>query len=107
MAANRNALPAGLLADVETYLQIPAADEVIDARISGLIAAGMHYIDGKLGLDADYTEDGDARTLLMEYVRYARDGAIDVFEGNYRHLILAAQAAIKVEVIPDAPCKPV
>ncbi len=107
MAANRDALPAGLLADVENYLQIPAADEVIDQRISGLIAAGMRYLDGKLGIRADYTEDGDARTLLMEYVRYARDGAMDVFEANYTHLILAAQNAIKIEVIPDAPCQSV
>ena len=30
-----------------------------------------------------------ARTLMMEYVRYARDEALDVFENNYQALILA------------------
>ena len=29
-----------------------------------------------------------ARTLLMEYVRYARDEALDVFENNYTSMIL-------------------
>ena len=32
----------------------------------------------------------------MEYVRYARDGALDVFENNYQHLILAMQNNRKV-----------
>ena len=27
----------------------------------------------------------------MDYIRYGRDGALDVFENNYRHLLLAMQ----------------
>lgn len=106
MAANRNSLPEGLLADVENYLQIPAPDEAIDQRIGGLIAAGMMYLDGKLGIRADYTEDGAARSLLMDYVRYARDGASDVFEANYAHLIIAARNDLRVEVDTNGPCQP-
>ena len=34
---------------------------------------------------------GYPRQLLKEYVRYARDAALDVFENNYRGLILAMQ----------------
>lgn len=91
MSASRNALPTGLLADVENYLQITWQDQATDARISGLIASGMQYLNGKLGEEADYSTDGLPRTLLMEFVRYARDAALDVFENNYQALILAAQ----------------
>ena len=40
---------------------------------------------------ADYTADGMPRTLLMEYVRYARDSALDVFESNYLSMLLGMQ----------------
>lgn len=89
--ADRNNLPAGLLEDVENYLNITWQDGATDQRISGLIAAGMVYLDGKLGEQADYTKDGLPRTLLMEYVRYARDAALDVFENNYLSMLLAMQ----------------
>ena len=89
--ADRNNLPAGLLEDVENYLNITWQDRATDKRISGLIAAGMVYLDGKLGAQADYTQDGLPRTLLMEYVRYARDAALDVFENNYLSMLLAMQ----------------
>ena len=29
--------------------------------------------------------------LLMEYVRYARDSALDVYENNYTNMILSMQ----------------
>ena len=51
----------------------------------------MAYIGGKLGAEADFLEDGFPRTLLFEYVRYARDAALDVFENNYASMILAMQ----------------
>ena len=91
MAADRNALPTGLLADVKAYLNITWDDEATDTKVSGLIASAMAYLDGKLGEAADYTLDGFPRTLLMEYVRYARDSALDVFENNYLNQILAMQ----------------
>lgn len=79
-----------LLAAVKTYLQITWTDTETDARITELIRAGIAYLDSKLG-DGLYDEPGNDRTLLFEYVRYARDGALDVFENNYRALILAVQ----------------
>ena len=80
--ANRNTLPEGLLDDVKNYLNITWEDEATDQKIGGLIASGMVYLDAKYGSTADYTADGMPRTLLMEYVRYARDSALDVFESN-------------------------
>lgn len=88
---NRNSLPEGLLSDVKNYLNITWDDEATDAKVSGLIASGMMYLNLKYGEEADYTEDGMPRTLLMEYVRYARDSALDVFETNYQSLLLGMQ----------------
>lgn len=84
-------MPQGLLSDVKNYLNITWDDVATDAKISGLIASGMMYLNSKYGAEADYTEDGMPRTLLMEYVRYARDSALDVFENNYQALILGMQ----------------
>lgn len=89
--AGRDSLPVGLLADVKNFLDITWDDEATDTKVSGLIASGMAYLDGKLGEAGDYTADGMPRTLLMEYVRYARDSALDVFEGNYLSLLLDMQ----------------
>lgn len=87
----RDNVPPALLADVKNYINITWDDDATDAKISGLIASAAAYLDGKLGGQPDYEADGMPRTLMMEYVRYARDSALDVFESNYQALILTAQ----------------
>lgn len=96
MAAGRDDLPPGLLDDVKNYLNITWDDAATDANVSGLIASGMAYLDEKRGEAADYTQDGEPRTLLMEYARYGRDSALDVFETNYQNRILGMQNNRKV-----------
>lgn len=94
-----------LLDDIKIYLGITWQDQTTDQRISGLAAAGMYYIDSKYGRAADYSVSGFPRTLLFEYVRYARDAALDVFENNYAALILAMQNEKRVseyESVSDA-----
>lgn len=91
MAANRFALPEGLLEDIKNARDITWYDEATDKKIAGYIAGGMVYINDKLGEEADYTTDSLPRTLLFEYVRYALDAALDVFENNYRAMLLAMQ----------------
>lgn len=86
-----------LLADVENRLGITWEDPATDDRIRGWIAAGSEYIDARAGEKQDYSRDGGPRTLLMEYVRYARDEALEVFENNYLHMILEVQTALGVE----------
>lgn len=87
----RNDIPPELLADVENYINITWQDTDTDNKISNLIASASTYLDSKRGSSSDYTADGLPRTLLFEYVRYARDSALDVFETNYRSMILAMQ----------------
>lgn len=96
MAPDRKALPEGLLADVKNWLDITWEDDATDTKVSGLIASGMVYLNGKLGEAGDYTRDGLPRTLLLEYCRYGRDSALDVFENNYQSMILDMQNGRKV-----------
>ena len=62
----------------------PAAGECVAAMLP------------ELSITMDYGADGLPRTLLMEFVRYARDDALDVFENNYTALILAMQNGMEV-----------
>lgn len=80
---------AALLAAVKTALNVFWDDE--DERYLEYIRAGVAYLDKKRGAPGDYTVPGYPRSLLFDYVRYARDGASDVFESNYRAGILAMQ----------------
>lgn len=82
---------ADLLPDIKNYLDITWADDALENKIWGMAVAGMIYLDSKIGTAQDYTQPGLARALLMDYVRYARDGAADIFENNYLHLLLAAR----------------
>lgn len=90
-------VPGDVLVDVKNHLDITWNDANEDKKIQGFISSGMAYLDGKLGAKGDYRIAGSPRTLLFEYVRYARDGAMDLFESNYRHLILAMQTERQVQ----------
>lgn len=87
---------AELLAGAKLWCNITWSDEATDAKVSALIASGEAYIDGKLGIPADYTAPGEPLTLLYEYVRYGLSDALDVFEGNYLNRLLAMQHERKV-----------
>lgn len=81
--------PSALLPYVKAQLQVTWDDAATDERYKQLIADAMAYIDEKLGEPGDYASPGNARELVREYVRYARDAALDVFENNYTARILA------------------
>lgn len=84
-------ISTALLTDIKTCLDITWSDTGTDAKIKTFARNGIAYLNGKYGGEADYESDGFPRTLLIEYVRYARDSALDVFENNYRAEILAMQ----------------
>lgn len=93
---SRDSLPQELLSAVKNYVNITWDDEATDAKIAGLIASGMVYLNDKYGGEADYTADGMPRTLLMDYVRYGLSSALDVFENNYQALLLGMQNGRRV-----------
>lgn len=94
-------MSAELLAGAKLWCNITWSDEATDAKVSALIASGEAYIDGKLGIPADYTVSGEPLTLLCEYVRYGLSDALDVFEVNYLNRLLAMQHERKVEAYAE------
>lgn len=80
-----------LLSNIKNYLDITWDDPATEQKLEGLIMAGIHYLNGKAGEILDFGNQPDALMLLKDYVRYGRDGALDVFENNYRSLILSLQ----------------
>lgn len=102
MLSREEIISFGLLDDVENQLDVTWSDEATDRKYLGFIASGMAYLDKKAGEEMDYAKDGDGRTLLLEYVRYVRDGALDVFETNYLHLLLSMQNDRKVKAYAAA-----
>lgn len=86
-----------LLTDINNYLDYTWNDETRDKKTRGFIRDGMVYLNDKLGKTADYEADGYPRMLLFDFVRYARDGARDLFESNYKSMILAMQNKERVD----------
>ena len=95
-----------LFSDIKAELGITWQDEVTERKVRNYIRSGMTYLNGKLGEPADYEADGYPRTLLFEFVRYARDNALDVFEENYRSMILAMQNQRKVALYAEETLSP-
>lgn len=93
----REDVSAELLKDVENELGVTWDDEATDNLYRGFIARATTYLDGKCGTALDYDYDGEARALMIEYVRYARDAALDVFENNYLSMILDLQTRREVD----------
>lgn len=85
------AVDPGLFSEVKSYLNISWSDPDTDAKVCVWIQSGIAYLDEKRGAPADYTTPSISKTLLLEYTRYMRDSALDVFENNYRSMILSMQ----------------
>lgn len=75
-----------LLAEIKNFLDITWEDEAGDKKLSGIILRGMKKINELCGTEFDYstdTDDSSAKELLINYVMYARAGAIEDFMKNY------------------------
>lgn len=84
-------LDAELLEAMKLDQGVTWSDAATDSVFRSRAADGMARIDELLGEPGDYSTPGAARMLLFEYVRYARAGALDVWENNYQRSIVAAQ----------------
>lgn len=78
-----------LLEDVRNYLDITWDDPEGDKKLSGIIERGKKYLDGLAGAALDYDAEDTPKALLLDYVRYVRSDALDEFQGNYLHDLLA------------------
>lgn len=90
------AIPDGILSAVRNYLDILWEDEAGDIKITGIIARGIAYLDRTAGAPLNYEEEGQARALLLDYVRYVRSNAFDEFQKNYQSELLSLQMQTEV-----------
>lgn len=93
-------LPEGLLAAVESYLKITWQDDATDAEITGYIKRGMTRLQEIAGAPLDFTaDDQDYYQLLLDYCRYARSQALEVFEKNFEAELLDLNLRTQAPVI--------
>ena len=72
-----------LLQIVKKYLVIDDEDKDADDLLIEYIEGGKRYLDDIAGHTLDYFSFGLPRSLLLDYCRYARSQALEVFGQNY------------------------
>ena len=80
-----------LVKEVKDYLKITWDDEITNSNINNFISQGIMFINNLTGTTIDYEKDLDARSLLKDYCRYAREYSLEYFEDNYQKTILRLQ----------------
>ncbi|WP_460292425.1 hypothetical protein [Clostridium tertium] len=75
---------ARLLIDVKDYLNITWEDEKTNKNLIGIMKRGMTRLKNIAGVSTlDFTEEGSAKELLLDYCRYANSHALEMFEINF------------------------
>lgn len=90
-------LPNGLLDAVRNYLDITWDDSAGDAKLSGIIARGMQYLNKIAGQELDYMIEDKPRELLFDYCLYVRSNALSEFQANYQRELLSLQMEYEVK----------
>ena len=96
-------LPNGLLNAAKNYLDITWEDAETDTKLTGILERGIAYLNRIAGVEQDYTVEGDAKALLLDYARYVRSSALDEFLTNYLPELLALQMYAEVPNDTEAP----
>jgi hypothetical protein len=92
-------LPSGLLNAVKSYLKITWQDDATDAEVTGYINRGMARLQQIAGAPLDFTAEDQPRALLLDYCRYARSQALEVFEKNFEADLLDLNLSTQAPVI--------
>lgn len=90
-----------LLKDVKDYLKITWDDE--DDSLDGIIRRGQANLEELTGTTLNFEQEGQAKSLLLDYCRYAYNNALEYFEENFSKEILRLQLteAVKHDVIKE------
>lgn len=99
-------LPEGLLDAVKAYLKITWQDDATDAEITGYINRGMKRLQDIAGASLDFTVEDQPRALLLDYCRYARSQALEVFEKNFQAELLDLHFQYQAPVIDSLTVTP-
>ena len=83
--------------DIKNYIDITWELTFEEQRkLEGIISRGMAYLDNAADVSLDYSEESQAKALLMDYVRYIRSNAFDEFQVNYLSELLNLQMQTEV-----------
>ncbi len=88
-----------LLSDVKNYLKISWTDEQTDKNLTGMIKRGIAYLNDVSGTQLDFTEENLAKSLLLDYVRYANSQALEVFDTNFQSELISLHYSKQAELI--------
>lgn len=86
-----------MLQKVKDYLKINWNDE--DDFLISLIIRGQTKLQELAGAELDFEAEGQARSLLFDFVRYAYNNASEYFEENFRKEILRLQLMTGVSLL--------
>lgn len=78
-----------LLEEVKNYLKITWDDE--DDSIQGFIHRGQANLQDLTGTILDFEQEGQAKSLLLDYCRYGYNNALEYYESNFQKEILRLQ----------------
>ncbi|RXI70507.1 head-tail connector protein [Clostridium tetani] len=78
-----------MLQEVKEYLKITWEDE--NSYIQGIINRGKDYLNSLTGTELDFTIEGQSKSLLLDYCRYAYNNSLEYFEDNFNKEILRLQ----------------
>lgn len=78
-----------MLEEVKGELKITWADE--DISLGRLIVRAKDNMDDLIGVELDYENNSQAKTLFLNYCRYDYNNALEYFEDNFKKEILRLQ----------------
>lgn len=78
-----------MLTEVKAYLKITWESENSD--LEGYVLRGKTLLDSLTGTANKYEEEGLAKSLLFDYVRYAYNNGLEYFQDNFAKEILHLQ----------------
>jgi hypothetical protein len=90
-----------LLATVRNYLNITWIDEATDNNLIGYIRRGMARLQEVAGVSLDFSIESSARSLLLDYCRYANSQALEMFEKNFSSELLELNLSNQFENIEE------
>lgn len=85
-----------LLDDVKNYLDITWEDEQTDLKLTGIIERGKKYLNKVAGKELNFDAEDKPKELLLDYCRYVRSNALEVFQQNYLSELLSLQIYAEV-----------
>ena len=83
-----------MINELKERLRILDNDE--DRLLENIILQGEEELNALTGVELDYEKKGPARSLLLEYCRYAYNNALEYFESNFSKEIIRLQLSVAV-----------